>query len=378
MNKIGLLLPNSVVYSEMTLSFTDGLHLALDALPDEKRPQVYFETIGNGGKQEVILEKLQKLLVQDRVNLVIADIGHHAQEAVMAQSKANRKLLYLTGLGANLYTPIKDNPFTLVNTFQLWESAWQLGKRLGSQGKKVLMASSFYDSGYQISHAFQLGLAAGGGEVMGYKIPEQDWTREDVVDLAKKVKESGADCVHSNLSLPSSQTLLEHYPESEIREIPIYGNATAVFASETEARHMPEVSGFCTWDEAIQSNDNLSFLNAYKGEHGILPNLFSLMGYEAGLFAARCIESGVLSQKPQTGFTADLKSLATPRGLLSLRPSGHFESPQFYFSTGRDDSNGERPHKLEPLEGGGNEIAEEITNSKNQDVTGWLNCYLCR
>ena len=72
--KIGVIVPRSQLFPLVSLQFCDGMELAKSECGD-KTIQFVIEDGGNGGHNETILSKANKLLLQDRVDTVIAYTG---------------------------------------------------------------------------------------------------------------------------------------------------------------------------------------------------------------------------------------------------------------------------------------------------------------
>jgi hypothetical protein len=69
--KIGVLLPQSKQYNTLDRDFIRGIRL------NNLNAKLHIENIGIGADAQIIIEKIQKLSLQEDINLFVGFFGHH-------------------------------------------------------------------------------------------------------------------------------------------------------------------------------------------------------------------------------------------------------------------------------------------------------------
>ena len=379
MTKIGLLIPNSPNYPELSMNFNDGLHLALSYLEADQQPQVRVESIGKASRLDFILEKAQKLVLEDRVDLTIVFAGQFVQKQVTTFFKGNRKLVYFTGVGANFFEAETDNPFSLVNTYQAWESARAAGAHLGKGKKMAAFLSTFYDGGYQTSHGFQRGLMENGGDISFLKITPEAWTQKEFDEFVQEFKEKKADFAYVHMSTPASESFLDLYVNSGKQdEIPVMFSDITMMEKHLENISQAGLESFASWSPTLSNDANTKFLNDYQEEYGMAPDMFSLMGYEAGLLVQSLVENNALKNN-RKGFPDSIDGIASPRGTLKLHHEHrHLLAPTYRRSTSFNEEKGALENLITETIDQEEAIASERIIEENHRSSGWLNPYLTK
>src|SRR2546426_10380737 len=92
--------------------------------------------------------------------------GNHGDLSQLPDSsppQGCRTFLILADAGANIVRETEQSPYVFHNTLGYWQSSLALGEwAVRNIGKKVFVASSFYESGYDALYAFRLGAEIAG------------------------------------------------------------------------------------------------------------------------------------------------------------------------------------------------------------------------
>ena len=367
MLKVGLLIPNASFYPHLPGHFSDGLHLALEAHNIDY--QFFFESSGNGARQDILLEKAQKMYLESRVDLLIAYASNRSLEAIAEVSTANRRLLYGVNLGTKPM-PLLRGSHAFFNSLGLWESAWHTGHHLGSGQQQVFLASGCYDSGYRISSGFEKGLTNAGGSITGYKVMQHRWTASDMDDLINRAEASGAETIFAVLSQPDVEDFM-HLLSDAKTNLSIHGGGLSHVFSPTK-EGSPPLLGHVTWHEKLRDQTNQAFVENYEKHQGELPSLFSQMGHEAGLFITAQMKSGTFSNRH--GYQLGGWKLRSARGPLELR-NGRVFHPQYAYSFTTSAETVLTPVPSEPSTD--ERLWSDIRDTQDEPDSGWTNPYPC-
>ncbi|MGD1846318.1 MAG: ABC transporter substrate-binding protein [Salibacteraceae bacterium] len=380
MLKLGLLLPHSNVYPALSMNFVDGLHLAIDQLPPEQRPEVILEDIGHGGNKDLIIEKAQKMLLQYRVAGILGFVNHYPIEALTQIANTHRKPFLISDLGGSLMPP-SDSPFMSFNTGGVWESAYHAGQLLGKAKRKMAVIGAFYDGGFHYPIGFHQGLTQNGGSVV-YNLFQGDQPAEGQWDkLPSKLKESEADALFVQLSGNDAKTFFEWLDTHPLPDdIEIWTNPFAVAAAHAESwsAQVPEgIQSVCTWSPELEHAANTAFITDYKEFYGAAPDFLSVIGFENGLIIKHLIEEKILNARPPRGLPAAPISIESPRGGLHFNPEQQHWESNHYLRTSAAHPQGPSSNPVSSTLPELENITTLRSNSQNRPVTGWYSTYLC-
>jgi branched-chain amino acid transport system substrate-binding protein len=132
------------------------------------------------------------------------------------------------------------------------------------------------------------------------------------------------------------------------------------------------------WCHTLDNPENRAFVQGYLDSYAELPNVFSLLAYEAGLALTAAVRdlSGKISKEGLTQ-TLGLVKPAGPRGeiALSTRPL-QTNQPVFIRKPSRDPITGTYANKILETETG-IEWNDPSLAAGQSYLTGWQNPYLC-
>ncbi|NND63894.1 MAG: ABC transporter substrate-binding protein [Flavobacteriaceae bacterium] len=373
--KIGVMVPRSDMYPALGMDFLNGLKLSFSQsmLPE---PQFIIEGIGNATDKS-LMKTAEKLVLQENVDITISFCSVFFLDEFVALFNSYRKLLIHVDLGGSVLKKEHVSPYVFHLSLNLCQSAYTSGEWAAKNlGKKVFMASSFYDGGYQMTESFVQGFTKHGGEVVGYYVGISDYKSDDPHRLIEGLQAEEFDFLFALFSFNEGKRIFDTLANSEfngklpILVVPTMTDPTIV----TENLNVENVHSIASWAFDDESEKMKNFKSSYTQAFENQPNIISLLGYEAGLTVEKCVnsEAGTLANFD------DLKSeftIDSPRGKLSCN---HFiESHPSSFKLRKFEFNETQYH---------NHIKEEIIVEKHEDLyknfeeityTGWMNPYIC-
>jgi branched-chain amino acid transport system substrate-binding protein len=369
--RIGLLLPRSTDYPAMGYDIMDGLK-GMFKKQGFELPQLFTENIGFGENASINYAKAEKLFLQDDVDLLVAYCNSANAEQLYPLADTIRKPLLILDTGMQL-PQLASSDFCYHISLQGIHACHVAGYMAGSGNRKVLMATSFYDGGYRGPFFYDRGLSEAGGSVCGNFVSTYqlaDFTIDPYIGL---LHQSGAASVGACFSSYLAELFFKALREknSEATPLPFY---CSPYMAEEQLLAKCDFPGgeFYTvvpWASSLQNASQDEFMQTISAIKK--PNLFHLLGWEAGQVMMQVWENGLQSLK---GF-----SYESPRGSVVIHPSTHYTYSPLYKGRITSDESGKCR-----LDISGTISVDAATHQKimledrpESSVSGWRNNYLC-
>jgi branched-chain amino acid transport system substrate-binding protein len=377
--QVGLLYASSNVHPGIGMDFLQAIkqRLALKQLTGEI--MLLAENIGFGGSEKEVYEKVEKLLVQQDVDMLVAFIDLKVVPILQPLIFTSAKPVLLVNAGANF--PLNWVPPS--NLFHLNLQHAFLARLTGKlaaaiPGKQALVASNFYDSGYLHTAAMVKGFTDEGGSVVfNYINNSKTEAGYEISQLIQFLHEHSGN--HSLLCLFDSRPAATFY--DHLKRVDEAGNLS-LFVSpmmlEKEALNGLEqgfpfsIQGYAPWP----GFENLDEQSQSFFESGKRANIFSLLGIEVALVleqAWHVFKNGAKQGGEMVEALCHV-SVTSPRGALLMDPDTHYYCAPVYKC--RIDKN-EKLADWQQVKH--NEIDwKEFTSEELKGVvSGWTNTYLC-
>jgi ABC-type branched-subunit amino acid transport system substrate-binding protein len=241
---------------------------------------------------------------------LIGLMGPNLSAAVAPQLHSSGATLLAVDTGANLIRTDEETAGVVTHSLGLWRGAVALGAWSAQQyGPRGIVLSGIIESGYDMLHAFEIGLAQAGGTplpaIVTHLAPDPvDWTA-----VFQQVREARPDVVYALYNGSAAVEFLRAWRSSGLR-IPLVASPFLVDESLLPL-HQGRAAGLVSassWAPGLANAANERFVAAYKEA----PDAFALLGYEAGLLAA-----------------ANLAAVEGPRGWIRPGPLGATRSPLY-------------------------------------------------
>ncbi|MEN2416337.1 ABC transporter substrate-binding protein [Flavobacterium mesophilum] len=372
--KIGLLIPKSQQYPTLDRDFMRGLKLNnLDV-------KFYVESIGIGSDEKIIIEKIQKLNLQEDINIVVGFFGHYNMSRVFEYASNNDILLIAADLGATMPYGTTTYKGVYLNSLGLTESCYQLGNYLTAKKyKKIASATSYYDSGYgllsAIEHAFTENTNFSGHYVTPF-IPRED----EAIHMNQNITAQEPDAVFAfysglyadeNADFINQNKIAQKYP---FYVTPFFINNKILEQFKSNPHELYIVG---SWMQ--NSTQDSDFETAYEETYSGVPTVFSVLGYENGL-----ILKNILTQSNFNTNTSNLIdhinkiNIEGPRGTIQFdQDTNRTIYNNHIYKLNLDTLSNISFEKIETLVNVGSFIKAITSHKEPVQVTGWQNAYLC-
>ena len=168
------MLPSSDMYPALSLQLINGFKLGVSNQgKTDIDVELHIENIGKAA-DESVLKTIEKKLLQEDLDVVFSFCSHALLEQMVNIFQAFKKPLVHIDLGGNLLQEAQVNPNVVHHHLGLCSGAYAAGVYVAKNlGESALVASSFYDGGYQIHIGFQQGFLDAGGKHVSYYVSPQ-------------------------------------------------------------------------------------------------------------------------------------------------------------------------------------------------------------
>jgi branched-chain amino acid transport system substrate-binding protein len=381
MPAIGILLPGSTLYPSIGVDFSQGFRsffkchgmndLALHNVP-----------IGYGLNENDIYKEAEKFLLTDDVDVVIACVEDSMAKKLSPLFAAAGKLLIITNAGANY--PGSSTSFTNTLFHSLNDSLYsfmtgQLCSRL-PENKKAIMATSYYDAGYQHCHAMVNAHEMGGGEICFNFISQFSKEAFSISSLAAFIQNNQA--INTLLCLYSgdmARCFYEHITAlQQQHNLQLFGSPMLFDSTPGDfAAGKPFVKyikGYIGWTPTLPNLQNQDFIAYHKKQFNREANLFSLQGWETALLVYNYLQQQASGASVMEA-VAQLQQqpLQSPRGNLRLNDHYAVTAPAYLVSA-TDALNIQVEETVEDTSRAWKEMMAQVPDAA---FSTWQNTYLC-
>jgi branched-chain amino acid transport system substrate-binding protein len=318
MKQIGILLPRSGVFPTMTFDIVDGFKSALHALGTNSY-ELKTAGVGHGGNTKEIYTACEQLILNG-ASVIVGYINPSTAAALEPLMIASRTLMISLDAGYHLQssTHKPQNTFTisLLGTLAARITPSIAAKRgIG----KFAFTCSFYDAGYRIPFGLFNGSDDNNCEIVfnhTTKLKKNEFTIDTLTSYIANNRDTA---IFSATCGDMTKDLFEA-AANDMAFADVSWFASSFTAEESWLSQIPfpntNVSVIVPWGRHLNNPENTIF-SARMAEKNRVPNVFSLLGWEAGHIVAEAIKHSDTSEQ-----IAALKAstFSTPRGTLRFDP----------------------------------------------------------
>ncbi|MDQ5822957.1 MAG: ABC transporter substrate-binding protein [Chloroflexota bacterium] len=371
---VGVLLPQSSVYPQLGANFLAGMNLYF-AETGRRNIKLVSAEIGTCCGQ--IKPQTRSMLGSHKPDMMVGLVNPSVASSISHLLEAAQVPFLATGLGENLARADEASPYIFQHTLGMWEANYALGKWAGATlGRKAIVASSFYDSGYDTLHAFRMGFEAAGGQVLATHVTHQPTGDNGLAALVAGIKRSKPDVVFASYYGQSAVDLLNAYARAGLsRSVPLLG--TAFLVDQVVVNSVGSAAAGVTtalpWAASLDTADNKAFVTAYKNKTGKSPDAFAALGYETAGLIASAIDRAAGGNLRDALAAA---SFAGPRGSLAMNATTRSTTVAHYLQQAQRQGINVRTAVLAGIPAGVEQDGQ-VAALRNSVKTGWVSSYLC-
>lgn len=376
--KIGLLVPQSKQYTALDKDFVRGVKAS------GLQARYFVESISVGADEQLIIDKIQKLSLQEDVNIIIAFFGHRNLQDVYEYTSNNNILLIVSEIGATLpFSQVKKQG-VYINSLGLAESSFLLGDYLSNYKKyrNIVTSSSYYDVGYGIQAAIEMSLYRNDAQFSGHYITPFYPRENEAACMLESITASQPDAVfafHSGLYAEEHASFVG--VTSITKKYPFYMTSFSVNDKiiEQYGDSLNDVFLVGSWLDGMKDETSCNFTKQYKEAYQQKPSAFSLLGYESGAAVKALLETCGTNAGFGT-WTAEFNKISVegPRGTIAFSAETNRTVYDHYIFRMTVNENAQSNLELVELLKNDGDFIKNITEQTLPEQTGgWHNAYLC-
>jgi branched-chain amino acid transport system substrate-binding protein len=324
--KIGFIVPLTGVAAMSGQDMVNGITLYLEQIHSKiggRRVELIVEN--DGGSPATALQKVQKLVEQDKVQVLDGILQGNVGYAVAPfLDKYHVPMLYPVTAGDDLTQ--REHHHWLVRTgWSASQASHPFGewvyKTLGY--KRVVIFGVDYAFGWEVAGGFQKSFEEAGGKVI-----QKIWVPLGFIDFAQQIKEirKDADAVFFSTTSKPAEVIPDQYKKFG-PGLPVIAGGTSF--DESILRHLGDeaLGGISPsiYSAALDTPANKSFVKAYRAKYGVDPSYYAESCYTSGLWIHKAIDSlhGDITDKEKLLTALKRVKLQAPRGPVKLDDRGN-------------------------------------------------------
>jgi len=320
--KIGFLAPRTGIFAQLGTDMVNGFQLYLDEHGGRLGgAKVTFIVEDDQGKPDVDVVKAKKLILQDKVDMLVGAVLATSAYALAPVSTAEKTLYIGTVSTADdlAQRQVDKYPYLVLSGWVPSQPNHPLGQWACDQGyKRIVTIAADYAFGYEQTGGFQKGFEDCGG-----KIVQKIWVPIGTKDFGPYIPtmKADADAIFTVMVGPMSLQFPKQLRAAGNKK-PIVGGGTSYdeFALPSMSDEVIGDVSALQYSAALATPANEAFVKKYRAKYDKVPSYYS----EANYAAAQWIDLTLAKHKGQyPGPVEFIKTMATieinaPRGPVRL------------------------------------------------------------
>ena len=323
--KIGFLAPRTGVFTQLGTDMVNGFQMYLDEHGGMLGgARVRFIVEDDQGKPDVDVAKAKKLILQDKIDMLVGAVLASSAYALAPVSTAEKMLYMGTVSTADdlAQRQVDKYPYLVLAGWVPSQPNHPLGQWACDQDyKRIVAIAPDYAFGYEQVGGFQKGFEDCGG-----KIVQKIWVPLGTKDFGPYIPtiKSDADAMFTVMVGPMSLQFPKQLRAAG-NKLPIVGGGTSYdeFALPFMGDEVIGDVSALQYSAALQTPQNEKFVKDYRTRYGKVPSYYSEVNYAA----AKWIDLTLATLDGKySGPTNFIKAMATikldaPRGPVELDPA---------------------------------------------------------
>jgi branched-chain amino acid transport system substrate-binding protein len=279
--RIGFVAPTTGIFAQVGKDMVDGFQLYLDEnKSDFGNAPVKFIVEDEQGKPDTAVTKAKKLILQDKVHMLVGGLLASSGYALAPVSTAE-KTLYIPSIPAAddlTQRDLSKYPYMVRTGWTSSQPSHPFGKWACEQGyKKIVAIGADYAFGYEVVGGFQKAFEDCGGQVI-----QKIWPPLGAKDFGPYIPtiKADADAIFTLMVGPMSLQFPKQLAASGNKK-PVIGGGTSY--DEFVLPSMgDEVIGHVSalqYSAALDTPKNAEFVKKYRAKYGKVPSYYSESNY---------------------------------------------------------------------------------------------------
>src|SRR5215475_13125249 len=279
--RIGFLAPTTGIFAAVGKDMVDGFQMYLDEMKNNlSGAQVKFIVEDEQGKPDVAVTKAKKLILQDKVHMLVGGLLASTGYA-LAPVSTSEKTLYISSVAAAddlTQRDLSKYPYFIRTGWTSSQPSHPFGQWACDQGyKKIAVVAADYAYGYEVVGGFQKAFEDCGG-----KIIQKIWPPIGTKDFGPYIPtlKQDADAIFTLMVGPMSLQFPKQLAAAGNKK-PVIGGGTSYdefVLPSMGAEVIGHVSAL-QYSAALDTPKNAAFVKIYRAKYGKVPSYFSETNY---------------------------------------------------------------------------------------------------
>jgi branched-chain amino acid transport system substrate-binding protein len=320
--RIGFVAPTTGIFAQVGKDMVDGFQFYLDEVKSNfGNAPVKFIVEDEQGKPDTAVTKAKKLILQDKVHMVVGGLLASSGYALAPVSTAE-KVLYIPSIPAADDLTQRDlakYPYMVRTGWTSSQPSHPFGKWACEQGyKKIVAVGADYAFGYEVVGGFQKAFEDCGGQII-----QKIWPPLGTKDFGPYIPtiKADADAIFTLMVGPMSLQFPKQLAAAGNKK-PVIGGGTSY--DEFVLPSMgDEVIGHVSalqYSAALDTPKNAEFVKKYRAKYGKVPSYYSESNYTTAQMIHQVIKDNKGKFPGAEAFVKQLAALKvdTIRGPVSI------------------------------------------------------------
>ena len=293
--KIGVLLPYSGVFAGLGKDQDVALEMGFDDFGREVAGRtITLVKADTEAKPAVGLAQIKKLILRDKVDMVVGIISSAVAGAVRDYVHGSGTPLLVTNAGNDLLTGELCSPWIIRTSFSNSQINRDMGTWMAGQGYKSAFLMAFdYTAGHQQMDAFEAGFTAAGGTIVGEAYPPLGETKDFGPYLAQ-AKAANADMVYVFFAGGPAIKFMKEWGAFGMKgEVQLAGSGwlnSALYVKKQGADAVGTL-GALNYYPSIDTPENNAFQEKFRATHGRDGSEFGVAAYDTARLIVSALEA---------------------------------------------------------------------------------------
>lgn len=336
--KIGVLLPFSGVYGGLGKDQDAALELGFDTFGREVEGRaIELIKADTESKPNAGLAQVKKLMLKDKVDLVVGIIGSNVAGAVRDYVHNAGVPLVISNAGNNDLTGSKCSPWIVRTSFSNAQITREMGPWMANQGyKRVFLMAFDYAAGHQMMDAFKETYVAAGGTIAGEEYPPLGETKDFGPYLAK-LKAAKPDAAFVFFAGGPAIKFVKEYAAFGLKdEIKLAGAGwlTSALYVKKQAGDAEGVLSILNYVPSIENAENEAFQTTFREAHERDGSEFGVAAFDSAHLIIEALKAtgGKTDDKAALMKAMHQVSFNGPRGPFRIDPATNNIVQNIYIS----------------------------------------------